>query len=152
MNKELGKNFIKVSLIYFSISIAMGTLMMITPIYRFIVMSTLFERAHAHLSLIGWVSFAIIGFIYIILDHLGKPMYSERIGYMGFMLLIIGTFAEFITLIIGGCDQVRHYVLVDPNAHISTVPYTMLAIIFAFVMMIGAYMTVYNIYKSFQLC
>lgn len=150
MNKELGKNFIIVSLIYFCVSVSMGTLMMISPIYMFVSMSTLFQRAHAHLSLIGWVSLAIIGIIYMVLARLGKPMYSERLGETGFALLSIGIFAEFVTLIIGGYYQASDYLSVDPNAHISTAPYTMFAVIFAFAMLVGAYMTVYNIYKTFN--
>lgn len=148
MENRIGKMFLKASLLYFGISVTTGAIMTIVPVYRFIVMSGLFARAHAHLSLIGWVSLAIIGFAYLLLGYTNKPLYSERLGYMGFSLLNIGIFVEFVTLIAGGYSQAYAYMLGDPDAHIVPVPYTMFTIVFAFVMMIGAYMTIYNIYKT----
>ncbi len=151
MNKELGKNFIKISLIYFGISIVTGTLMTIVPVYRFVMRSTLFARAHAHLSLIGWVSFAIIGFIYVTLGYLERPMYSERLGNIGLFLLSFGVISEFITLVVGGCAQACEYLAGDPGAHTSAFTYTTFAIIFSFVIMTGACATIYNIYKTFNM-
>lgn len=126
----------------------MGTIMTFVPVYNFVMSSVLFARAHAHLSLIGWVSFAMMGFIYIGMEYLKKPMYSERLGFCGFYLFNIGIFAESVTLIIGGCGQALAYKNGDSGAYIYAVPYTMFTIIFALVMLVGAYMTVYNIYKT----
>lgn len=150
MENRLGKMFLEASLLYFGMSVTMGAIMTIVPIYRFIIMSSLFSRAHAHLSLIGWLSLAVIGFIYLVLGHINKPVYSEKLGDMGFSLLNIGIFVEFITLIAGGYSQAYAYMIGDPNAHIVPVPYTMFTIIFAFVMMVGSYMTIYNIYKTLK--
>lgn len=150
MENRLGKMFLKASLLYFGMSVTMGAIMTIGPVYRFIIMSSLFARAHAHLSLIGWVSLAIIGFIYLTLGYLNKPIYSEKLGDMGFNLLNIGIFVEFITLLAGGYSQSYAYMTGDLNAHTIPVPYTMFTIIFAFVMMIGSYMTIYNIYKTLK--
>jgi cbb3-type cytochrome oxidase subunit 1 len=148
MNKKLGIDFLKSSLIYFSVTVAFGAIMTLMPVYNFIIQSTLFERAHAHLSLIGWVSFAIIGFIYIGLDYLGKPMYSERLGFSGFYLFNIGIIVEVVTLIIGGYDQAYAAMHGDLHPYVYAIPYTMFTIIFAFVMLAGAYMTIYNIFKT----
>ena len=150
MNKKLGINFLKASLIYFSMSVIMGTIMTLVPIYDFVMSSILFARAHAHLSLIGWVSFAIIGFMYLGLEYLNKPMYSERLGFCGFWLLNIGTFFEVATLVIGGYDQAYATMNGDVHSYAHAIPYTMFTIIFAFVMMIGAYMTIYNIYMTLK--
>lgn len=150
MENRLGKMFLTASLLYFGMSVTMGAIMTIVPVYRFIVMSGLFARAHAHLSLIGWLSLATIGFIYLILEHFNKPIYSEKLGDMGFSLLNIGIFVEFVTLIAGGYSQAYAYMSGDPNAHMVSVPYTMFTIVFAFVMMIGSYMTIYNIYKTLK--
>ncbi len=151
MEKKLGIKFLQTSLMYFAISVSMGTIMTISPVYKFVVLSVLFARAHAHISLIGWVSLAIIGFTYYaILGNLGKPMYSERLGNTGFWLLNIGIFIEFISLLAGGFNQAYLYVAEDPTAHISTIPYTMFILIFACVMLIGAYITIYNIYKTLK--
>ena len=150
MEKTLGIRFLKASLIYFIIGVTMGTIITIEPIYDFVVLSKLFERAHAHINLIGWVSLSIIGFIYyIILANFGKPLYSERLGNMGFWLLNIGISAEFIALLVGGYAQASAFQAGNFEiAHESVVPYMMLIIIFAFVMMIGVYCSAYNIYKT----
>lgn len=148
MNRKLGVNFLKVSLIYFSMSMIMGTIMTLVPVYNFVMSSILFARAHAHLSLIGWASFAIIGFMYMGLDYLNKPMYSERLGFCGFYLFNIGIFAEVATLIVGGYNQACSVMSGDAQSFTYAVPYTMFTIIFAFVMMVGGYMTIYNIYKT----
>jgi len=151
MEKKLGIKFLQASLMYFAISVTMGTIMTISPVYKFIVLSGLFERAHAHISLIGWVSLAIIGFTYyVILGNLAKPMYSERLGNTGFWLLNIGIFIEFISLLAGGFNQAYLFTTEDPAAHTSTIPYTMFILIFACVMLIGVYITIYNIYRTLK--
>lgn len=141
MGKTLGVKFLKVSLIYFIIGVTMGAIMTIGSIYDFVILSKLFERAHAHINLIGWVSLSIIGFIYSILGNLGKPLYSERLGNMGFWLVNIGICAEFVALLIGGYAQASSF-------QAGNYVIKMLIVIFAFVMMIGVYFSVYNIYKT----
>ena len=142
MEKTLGVKFLKASLIYFIIGVTMGAIMNIGPIYDFVMLSKLFERAHAHINLIGWVSLSIIGFIYyLILGNLGKPLYSERLGNMGFWLINIGITAEFVALLMGGYAQASSF-------QAGNYVIMMLIIIFAFVMMIGVYFSVYNIYKT----
>ncbi len=150
MEKTLGLRFLKASLIYFVIGVTMGAIMTVTPVYDFVVLSKLFERAHAHLNLIGWVSLSIIGFIYyLILGNLGKPMYSERLGNMGFWLINIGISFEFVALLMGGYAQASSFQAGNFAAALrSTLPYDMLIIIFAFVMLIGIYISAYNIYKT----
>lgn len=150
MEKALGVKFLKASLIYFIIGVTMGAIMTIGPIYDFVVLSKLFERAHAHINLIGWVSLSIIGFIYyFLLENSDKPLYSEKLGNMGFWLINIGISAEFVALLMGGYVQASSFQAGNfAMAHVSTVPYTMLTIIFAFVIMIGVYMSIYNIYKT----
>jgi cbb3-type cytochrome oxidase subunit 1 len=150
MEKTLGVKFLKASLIYFIIGVTMGAIMTIGPIYDFIVLSKLFERAHAHINLIGWVSLSIIGLIYyLLLGNLDKPLYSEKLGNIGFWLINIGISGEFVALLIGGYVQASLFQAgYFAMANVSTLPYTMLIIIFAFVIMIGIYISIYNIYKT----
>lgn len=142
MGKTLGVKFLKASLIYFIIGVTMGTIITIDPIYDFVISSQLFERAHAHINLIGWVSLSIIGFIYyVILGNLDKPLYSKWLGNMGFWLINIGISSEFVALLMGGYAQ--EYSFQAGNFVIM-----MLITIFALVMMIGVYFSVYNIFKT----
>lgn len=148
MDKKLGVRFLKASLIYFTISVTMGVIISIRPIYEFIILSTLFERAHAHISLIGWVSLSIIGLIYYsVLEN--KPLYNEKLANMGFWLINIGIISEFIALIMGGYAQASSLQAGDfTMVHTSTYLITMLIVIFAVVIMIGVYISIYNMYKT----
>ncbi len=146
--KVLGTRFLKASLIYLGIGAVFGAVMTIQPIYEFVVLSSLFQRAHAHMGLIGWICMAMIGLTYLSLDRLGKKIYSEKLGNVGFWLLNIGITIEFIVLMLGGYTEANKYVAGDINAETSTVPFTMFVMIFAFVMAIGLLMSVYNLYKT----
>ena len=137
MDKKFGVYFLKASIIYFCISVTMGAIMTLIPVYNFVMLSILFARAHAHLSLIGWVSMSIIGFMYMSLGYLNKPMYSERLGYVGFSLLNIGLIAEFATLTVGGYVQSSSYVMGHTDAYTDSDPFTTFTVIFAFVMAVG---------------
>ena len=148
MDKKFGVYFLKASIIYFCISVTMGAIMTLIPVYNFVMLSILFARAHAHLSLIGWVSMSIIGFMYMSLGYLNKPMYSERLGYVGFSLLNIGLIAEFATLTVGGYVQSSSYVMGHTDAYTDSDPFTTFTVIFAFVMAVGVYATMYNIYRT----
>ena len=148
MDKKFGVYFLKASIIYFCISVTMGAIMTLIPVYNFVMLSILFARAHAHLSLIGWVSMSIIGFMYMSLGYLNKPMYSERFGYVGFSLLNIGLIAEFATLTVGGYVQSSSYVMGHTDAYTDSDPFTTFTVIFAFVMAVGVYATMYNIYRT----
>ena len=148
MDKKFGVYFLKASIIYFCISVTMGAIMTLIPVYNFVMLSILFARAHAHLSLIGCVSMSIIGFMYMSLGYLNKPMYSERLGYVGFSLLNIGLIAEFATLTVGGYVQSSSYVMGHTDAYTDSDPFTTFTVIFAFVMAVGVYATMYNIYRT----
>ena len=88
------------------------------------------------------MSLSIIGFIYyLILGNIGKPLYSEWLGNMGFWLINIGICAEFVALLLGGIAQASSF-------QAGNFVIMMLIVIFAFVMMIGVYFSVYNIYKT----
>lgn len=150
MEDTLGRKFLMASLIYFAITVTMGAIMTVEPIYRFTVLSSMFQRAHAHIGLIGWMSLSVIGFIYISLKNIDKSMYSDRLGNMGFWLFNIGISSEFIVLLLGGYNQAYLYTFQDPSAHASTIPFTMFVLIFALVIIVGAYMTIYNLYKTLE--
>ena len=73
--------------------------------------------------------------------NLYKPLYSEWLGNMGFWVINIGICAEFVALLLGGIAQASSF-------QAGNFVIMMLIVIFAFVMMIGVYFSVYNIYKT----
>jgi hypothetical protein len=54
---KVGKNLIKISVVYFSIGAALGLYMSITHSYTL-------SSVHAHINLLGWISLAIAGILY----------------------------------------------------------------------------------------
>jgi len=87
-------------MIYFIVGITMGALFTIKPVHDFVLQSPIFAGAHSHINLIGWVSLAIIGGIYMMIKD--KPMHSEKIGNTGFWLLNSGIAIMFILMLIAG--------------------------------------------------
>lgn len=145
-----GLKFLKVAVVYFIIGVTMGAVYTIKPVHDFIVFSDLFAGAHAHVNLLGWVSFAAIGAIYIVLTgNLNRSLYSERLGNISFWLLNIGVPAMMILLLIAGYTEAS---LVKAGSKemvdAATAPYMILIMVFAFVIIIGVYLFAYNVYKT----
>jgi len=143
----LSEKFLKTSLIYFVAGVTMGALLTIKPIHDFAIQSPLFAGAHSHINLIGWVSMAIIGGIYLFIKD--KPLHSEKLGTTGFWLLNAGISVMFILMLIAGYIWSALSIAGEGsmiNAAIE--PYMILIMISAIVIAIGAYLTVYNLWKT----
>ncbi|MBI2857296.1 MAG: cbb3-type cytochrome c oxidase subunit I [Chloroflexi bacterium] len=70
---------------YLSIGVTLGVLFFIVPD-----MARL-RTVHAHLNLVGFVIFAIMGIGYHILPRFrGRPLHSERLAWSGFWLANVG--------------------------------------------------------------
>lgn len=145
-----GLKFLKASVIYFIIGVTMGAILTIKPVHDFVVLSDLFMGAHSHIDLLGWVSFAVIGAIYLLLPgNINKSLYSEKLATLSFWLLNIGVVVMFILLLVAGYTEAAlvkagNKEMVDA----ATAPYMMLIMVFAFVIIIGVYLFAYNLYKT----
>ena len=77
--------FIFGGLIYLLIGITMGVLFFLVPETRVL------RSVHAHLNLVGFVTFLIFGIAYHILPRFrGRPLYSEALAWWQFWLANIG--------------------------------------------------------------
>ena len=76
-------------------------------------------------------------------------MHSEKIGNMGFWLLNSGIAIMFILMLIAGYIS-SSLSIAGKGAMIEaeTAPYMILIMVFAIVITIGAYLTVYNLFKT----
>ncbi|MFS0575056.1 cytochrome-c oxidase [Sporosarcina sp. 179-K 3D1 HS] len=59
----MGKQLIKIAVVYFLIGIALGLYMSITHVFNL-------ATVHVHINLLGWMSLAIIGILYHLYPHL----------------------------------------------------------------------------------
>ena len=78
-----------------------------------------------------------------------KPLHSEKIGNTGFWLLNSGIAIMFILMIIAG--YIGSSLSLDGNGAMieaATAPYMILIMVFGIVIAIGAYLTVYNLFKT----
>ena len=146
----LGVKFLKAALVYFVVGVTLGASFTIKPVHDLITLSDMFMAAHSHINLLGWVSSAVIGAIYILLPgNLNKPLHSERLANISFWLFNIGVVAMFILLLISGYTEAS-LVKAGNNEMVdaATGPYMMLIMVFGFVIIIGVYLFAYNVYKT----
>jgi len=68
--------FVLSSLIYLAIGVITGVVMGFSDSFR-----AVFLTAHAHINVVGWISFLIYGVAYHILPRfIGRPLHSERLA------------------------------------------------------------------------
>ena len=140
----LGRRYIKMSLIYFAITIIIGIIFSIKPIHDIITMSNYMAEFHSHLSLIGWVSMAILGLIYCYLDD-RNIKYNQEIGDKGFLFLTIGSILMPIMLLLTGIVRITTIIR---GGIMNNSPMIELVMTSAIIIGIGAFMAIINIYKA----
>jgi heme/copper-type cytochrome/quinol oxidase subunit 1 len=111
------------------IGITLGVLFFILPETR--VLSTV----HAHLNLVGFVTFIIFGIAYHILPRFrGRPLYSERLAWWQFWLANIGLVGLLVFLGLG--------------AYVSFGGLRALLAIFGATLALSIYLFVYNMLRT----
>lgn len=85
----MGIHFLRISVIYFIIGIAVGMFMSISQNFNY-------TSVHAHVNLAGWTSFALAGLIYYLFPRLAV----NALGKLHFWLANIGLPIMLISLII----------------------------------------------------
>ena len=86
----MGKTFIKIAAVYFSIGVLVG--MTMGMIHDFRLTST-----HAHINLLGWVSTALFGIIYSIYPFAANTKLAKThfwLHNLGFPVMVIGLVLE----------------------------------------------------------
>ena len=86
----MGKTFIKIATVYFSIGVLVGMTMGIIHDFRF-------TSLHAHLNLLGWVSSALFGVIYSIYPFAATTKLAKThfwLHNIGFPIMMIGLAGE----------------------------------------------------------
>ena len=139
----LGRRYLKVSLIYFAITIIIGMIFSIKSIHDLITMSNYMAEFHSHMSLIGWVSMAILGLIYCYMEDKGIT-YDQTLGNKGFLFLTIGSILMPIMLLLTGIIRIK--TIINGGIMINS-PMIELVMISAVIIGIGAFIAIINIYK-----
>lgn len=94
-----------------------------------------FFTAHAHINLLGWVSMMIFAVAYHVLPRFsGKPLYSDKLADL-----------HFITANAGLLGLIIAWPLLKT---FRSLPLRIIHILSALLFAVGAYMFVYNIWKT----
>ena len=127
----LSRIFIRTSLIYLAVSTVIGMLITIGPGYSFM---------HSHFTLIGWLSFFVFGLAYeIIPRYSGRPLFSEKLGFIHFWLGNIGLVGLALSY-----PFMRMFMLREKDFSDALLIVTL----FGMIVTISIFMFIYNIWKS----
>lgn len=143
MMTALGRRYLKASLIYFAITIIVGAIFSIKPIHDLITISNYMAEFHSHMSLIGWVSMAILGLIYCYLEDRGIQ-YNQEMGNKGFLFLAVGSILMPVMLLLTGI--VRIVTIINGGIMFNS-PMMELVMISTIIIGIGAFMAIIDIYR-----
>ena len=83
---EVTRNFIKASLLYLLVGVALGLVMALSTD-----LSLTLRASHAHINLLGWVSMLMFGVAYHIIPRFhGRLLHSEPLAAIHFWLANVG--------------------------------------------------------------
>ena len=121
--------FIFSGIAYLVIGVTLGVLFFIIPETR--VLSTV----HAHLNLVGFVTFTIFGIAYHILPRFrGRPLYSEKLAWWQFWLANVGLVGLLVFLGLG--------------AYVSFDGLRVVQAVFGATLALSIYLFVYNMLRT----
>lgn len=88
----LSRWFIKIGMLYFTLGLTMGTVMLAQPVMGWSSSLQLLRPVYLHFLFIGWVTQLIMGVGYWMFPKHSKekPRGSERLGWLVFILLNVG--------------------------------------------------------------
>lgn len=121
--------FLFSGLIYLSLGIALGILFFVLPQTRAL------RTVHAHLNLVGFVTFAIFGIGYHILPRFrGKPLYSENLAWWQFWLANTGLAGLLLFLTLATYGTGGNFIIAQA--------------VFSGILALSFYMFVYNMFRT----
>ena len=121
--------FIFAGITYLVIGVTLGVLFFIIPATRVL------NIVHAHLNLVGFVTFFIFGVAYHILPRFrGKPLYSDKLAWWQFWLANIGLVGLLVFLGLG--------------AYASFNWLTTVQAVFGGILALSIYLFVYNMFRT----
>lgn len=121
--------FIFAGITYLVIGVTLGVLFFIIPETRGL------STVHAHLNLVGFVTFIIFGIAYHILPRFrGRPLYSEKLAWWQFWLANIGLVGLLVFLGLG--------------AYVSFDGLGVLQAVFGATLALSIYLFVYNMLRT----
>jgi len=150
IHSDIGGKFVFAGLVWYILTCLQGPLQSLPVIQRVTHLNN-WVIAHAHMGVLGFSGTIALGGIYFILPRItGKPLYSGRLADIQYWLVLLGMAGFFGVLTAAGLIQGNSWLngetvyRVLPAIH----PYMVLRVGIGVLLLGGAVIGLYNIYKS----
>ena len=150
IHADIGAKFVFTGTIFYFFVSIQGSMMSLPQVQRV----THFNNwvvGHAHVGVLGFSAMTALGGLYFILPRItGKPLYSRLLADLQYWLVMLGVIGFTVVLTIAGLIQGNAWLngetiyRVLPQIHI----YYILRASIGFLIMSGAYIGLYNVFRS----
>jgi len=150
LHGSVGGKWVFAGLVWYLIVCLQGPFQAL-PIVQRITHLTNWVIGHSHIAVLGFSGFIGIGGIYFILPRVtGRPLYSTKLADIQYWLILIGLSGFFFVLTMAGLIQGNGWLngetvyRILPELH----PYFIFRLLFAMLILTGAFVGLYNIWRS----
>jgi cytochrome c oxidase cbb3-type subunit 1/cytochrome c oxidase cbb3-type subunit I/II len=150
IHSDIGAKFVFTGTVYYFFVNIQGS-MMALPIVQRVTHFNNWVVAHAHIGVLGFAGLVALGGIYFILPRItGKPLYSKFLADLQYWLVLIGITGFAIVLTIVGLIQGQAWINGETIYRVlpEIQPYYVARAMLGTTIMIGAYIGIYNIFRS----
>lgn len=150
IHADLGGKWVFAGLVWYLIVCLQGPFQSL-PLIQRITHLTNWVIGHSHIAVLGFSGFIAIGAIYFLTPRVtGRPLYSKKLVDIQYWLMLVGLSGFFFVLTFAGLIQGNGWLngetvyRVLPELH----PYFVFRLLFAMLILIGAFVGLYNIWMS----
>jgi cytochrome c oxidase cbb3-type subunit 1/cytochrome c oxidase cbb3-type subunit I/II len=150
IHSDIGAKFVLTGTIYYFFVNIQGS-MMALPVVQRVTHFNNWVVAHAHIGVMGFAGLVALGGLYFILPRItGKPLYSKFLADLQYWLVLIGITGFAIVLTIVGLIQGQAWINGETVYRVlpEIQPYYVTRAMLGTTIMLGAYIGVYNIFRS----
>ena len=150
IHADIGAKFVFAGTIYYFFVNIQGSMMALPHVQR-ITHYNNWVVAHAHIGVLGFAGVTALGGIYFILPRItGRPLYSKLLADLQYWLVLIGITGFLIVLTIAGLIQGNAWYIGETLYRTLPMlqPYYIARASLGLIIVIGAYIGVYNVVRS----
>ncbi len=150
IHQDIGAKFVFAGTIYYFFVNIQGSMMSL-PIVQRVTHFNNWVVGHAHIGVLGFAGVTALGGIYFLLPRItGKPIYSRFLADLQYWLVLIGITGFAIVLTIVGLIQGQAWINGETIYRVlpQIQPYYVARASLGLTIMLGAYIGLYNIFRS----
>jgi cbb3-type cytochrome c oxidase subunit I len=151
LHADVGGKWVFAGLVWYLIVCLQGSFQAL-PIIQRVTHLTNWVIGHSHISVLGFSGFIAIGAVYSLVPRLtGKALHSRKLADIQYWMVLIGLSGFWFVLTVAGLIQGNGWLngetvyRILPELH----PYFVFRLMFAMLILIGAFIGLYNVWMSF---